>query len=199
MVADLKDINRLYVNYYDKAVRALNLGKIDEATRLISKAMSINPSQAPFHALRGFNMVKKKAYDDAEGNFSQALLIDHEYQPAIRGIGVVRYLKGDYLGSIAYLKKGLGLFPNDMASHYFLGMSYYKTGAYSNAISYLKRFADTNPNHPAIHGVLGICYEATGDEASAYNAYRRQLKVAPNNEMGRRAATRASLLERRLR
>lgn len=199
MVADLKDINRLYVDYYDKAVSALNNGKIEEATRLISKAMSINPSQAPFYALRGFIMVKKKAYDDAEGNFSQALLIDHEYQPAIRGIGVVRYLKGDYVGSIAYLKKGLGLFPNDMASHYFLGMSYYKTGAYGNAISYLKRFTDTNPNHPAVYGVLGICYEAIGDEASAYNAYRRQLKVAPNNEMGKRAATRVRLIERRLR
>jgi tetratricopeptide (TPR) repeat protein len=198
MVADLKDINRLYVDYYDKAVRALNNGKIEEATNLISKAMSINSKQAPFYALRGFIWSKRRRMT-MQREFLTGLLIDHEYQPAIRGIGVVRYLKGDYVGSIAYLKKGLGLFPNDMASHYFLGMSYYKSGAYGNAINYLKRFADTNPNHPAIHGVLGICYEATGDEASAYNAYRRQLKVAPNNEMGRRAATRASLLKRRLR
>jgi Flp pilus assembly protein TadD len=84
-----------------------------------------------------------------------------------------------------------------MPSHYFLGMSYFKTGTYKTAVNHLKPFADAQPKHPTIHGVLGICYENVGDANSAYNQYLMQVKVAPNNDMGKQAAGRINTLKSR--
>jgi beta-barrel assembly-enhancing protease len=194
MIAGLKNTNRQYVNY-DKAVSALGNNKPDEALNLVTKAINTDPTQAPFHVLAGFILLKKKNLPEAEKNFGSALRLDANYQPALRGTGALRYLKENYGESIEYLKKGLALFPEDLSSHYFIGMSYFKTRAFGTAINHLKPFADAQPKHPTVHGVLAACYENVNDPNSAYKEYSLQLQVAPNNEMGKRAAERVRVLK----
>jgi tetratricopeptide (TPR) repeat protein len=110
-------------------------------------------------------------------------------------MGALWYMKENYGESIQYLKRGLALFPEDLSSHYFIGMSYFKTRAYGTAINHLKPFADAQPKHPTIHGVLAACYESVNDPNSAYREYSLQLQVAPNNDTGRRAAERVKMLK----
>jgi Flp pilus assembly protein TadD len=73
-------------------------------------------------------------------------------------------------------------------------MSYYKTNEFKQAINHLKRFSSSNQKHPTVHGVLGMCYEKTNDQNSAYNEYVMQLKVAPNNDIGRHATNRLNAI-----
>lgn len=193
-VAELKKVNKVYLEYYDRAVRAFGKNNTDEADALVSKAIEANDKQPAFYALKGFIMLKKKEYSDAEKYFNTALNIDNDYEPALRGMGAIRYHNKDYYGSISYLKKSISLFPQDISSHYFLGMSYYKMRMYKTAIPHLSLFAEAQPRHPEIHGILGICYENINDVYSAYNEYIAQLKVAPDNEMGRYAASRIGVL-----
>ena len=145
--------------------------------------------------MNGFIMLKKKDYTNAQRSFDAALAIDKEYEPAYRGLGTLRYLREDYSGGIDYLKQGLSLYPQDLNAHYVLGMSYYKMKMYKEATPYLKTVAEGKPKHPEIHGILGICYENSGDISSAYNEYTVQVKVAPDNEIGRHAAARAKALK----
>ena len=199
LIGDIKNINNVYLEYYDKAVRALRKGNTSEATTLVSRAIAINKAQPPFHALNGFVMLKNKNYASAERSFNNALSLDNNYQPAYRGLGAACYLQENYAEGIQYLKKSISLFPEDVPSHYFLGMSYFKTRVYGSAIPHLRLFAKAQPKHPSIHGVLGICYEGVNDLSSAYNEYAFQLKVNPNNEMGKRAASRVEVLRQRIR
>jgi Tfp pilus assembly protein PilF len=74
-------------------------------------------------------------------------------------------------------------------------MSYYRSKAYRNAIPNLKVFAEAQPKHTEIHGILGICYEETGEISSAYEEYVLQTKVSPDNDMGRHASKRATVLK----
>jgi predicted Zn-dependent protease len=194
MIAGIKNANRQYVNY-DKAVSALNNNKPDEALNFVTKAINADQTQAPFFALAGFITLKKRNLPEAEKNFGSALRLDGNYQPALRGMGALRYMKESYAESIQYLEKGLTLFPEDLSSHYFLGMSYYKTRAYGTAINHLKPFADAQPKHPTIHYVLASCYENINDPNSAYKEYNLQLQVAPDNDTGKRAAERARVLK----
>jgi len=198
-IGDIKSINNVYLEYYDKAVRALKKGNTSEASSLVSKAIAKNKTQPPFHALNGFIMLKNKNYESAKGSFNNALRLDNNYQPAYRGLGAIHYLQKNYAEGIQYLKKSISLFPEDVPSHYFLGMSYFKTKAYTSAIPHLKLFAQAQPKHPSIHGVLGICYEGVNDLSSAYNEYALQLKVNPNNEMGKQATSRVEVLRQRIR
>jgi len=198
-IGDIKSINNVYLEYYDKAVRALKKGNTSEASSLVSKAIAKNKTQPPFHALNGFIMLKNKNYESAKGSFNNALRLDNNYQPAYRGLGAIHYLQKNYAEGIQYLKKSISLFPEDVPSHYFLGMSYFKTKAYTSAIPHLKLFAQAQPKHPSIHGVLGICYEGVNDLSSAYNEYALQLKVNPNNEMGKQATSRVEVLRQKIR
>lgn len=139
-------------------------------------------------------MLKRKDYSSAAKYFDTAIKFEKDYEPAYRGIGTVMYFQKSYLEGINYLKKSLSLFPQDINAHYFLGMSYYRMNMYKTAIPHLDLFAGVQSKHKEIHGILGTCYENIGELSSAYNEYIMQLKVAPENEMGRYASTRLVVL-----
>jgi tetratricopeptide (TPR) repeat protein len=118
-----------------------------------------------------------------------------EYAPAYRGMGILSYNQNNYREGIDYLNWSLSLFPQDASSHYFLGMSYFRMNNYQSAIPHLKAFAEAQPKHPEVFGTLGICYEKSGDLSSAYQAYALQVRVAPDSEMGKHAASRIAILK----
>ena len=193
--AALRSRNRIYRDYYDTAVRSLKKGNTGEAGSLVAKAISADPKQAPFYALRGLIALDRKSYDEAERDFAQALRLDANYQPAYRGLGIVSYSRNNYGQSINYLKTSLSLFPEDLPSHYFMGMSYYRKKECKPAIQYLKPFADAQPKHSTVHGVLGQCYENTNDLSSAYKEYVAQTQIDAQSEIGRHSASRAQALK----
>jgi predicted Zn-dependent protease len=195
MTGGLREANGIYLESYDAAARAMQKNSLEEADSLISAGIRRDQRQPAFHALKGFILLRKKDYPAAERNFDLAMKMDSNYEPAYRGMGTLFYLRENYSEGIHYLKKSLSLFPQDLLSHYFLGMSYYRTKQYSSAIPHLNLVAEAQPKHPEIHGTLGICYEQTGDLSSAYNEYVLQVRVASDNEMGRHAASRAGALK----
>ncbi len=194
MTADIRKVNDIYVKYYDRAVRAFQDRRFDEAERLIGEAIERDDNQPPFYTLRGFLAIESKDLDGAEEDFNIALDIDDRYQPAYRGLGIYHYKKNDYAPAIENLKKALAMYPQDVSSHYYLGLSYYKTGAYARAVEHLRVFESAQPRHPEIHGLLGMSYERMRKLGAAYNEYILQLRVAPDNEMGRYARERAIIL-----
>lgn len=193
--ADIRKMHNIYANYYDKGVRALQKDNLPEAASFAQKALAQDQKRAPFHALNGFIMLKKKDYSGAERSFQQALTIDPNYQPAVRGMGAKSYLQGKYTESIQYLRRGLTLFPEDLPSFYFLGMNYYRTKSYKNAVTYLKPFADAQPKHPRVHGILGTCYENVGDINNAYSEHVKQAKIDPTSDVGKASVERARSLQ----
>jgi len=191
----LKDKNRIYLDYYDQAARAYQKNNLDEAYSLIDKALAKDRSQPAFHTLKGFIFLKKKNYSESKNNFQSSINLDKDYAPAHRGLGTLLYYQDNYREGINYLNRSLSLYPQDALSQYFLGMSYFRMKDYKTAIPYLKAFAEVQPKHPEVYGVLGICFEKSGDTSSAYQAYSLQVKVAPDSEMGRHAASRMSALK----
>ncbi len=198
MIADLKRVNDIYVNYYDKAVRAYKRGSLNEAQTLLHHAITLDRYQAPFYALTGFVFLDRRNFDEAERYFNGALTIDNNHQPAYRGLGMISYYKKYYEGAIMTLKKALKLYPEDIASHYFIGMSYYKTNQCENAIPHLSNVASASTNHRNVHGILGICYERIGMIEDAVGAYEKQINNDPFSNIGRYASERYRILKAEL-
>lgn len=195
-LARIRWVHSLYTEYYDKAVLAFRKERLDEAERLITKALSEKQDEAPFITLYGFINLKRGKISEAEKAFLEALKIDPDYQVAKRGLGMVNYEKGEYSKASQILEQALKDFPQDATSHYFLGMTFYKSSQYLRAINHLEIARRAFIQHPTINGVLGICYERVGNLVYAREAYLRQLKIAPNNEMGRYASSRLRALGR---
>jgi predicted Zn-dependent protease len=194
MTAGLRKTDKVYKDYYDKAVTEYKKGNLSQASSLIARAIAADGDEAPFHALNGFIMAEKKDFGAAERSFTTAQRYDSRYQPAYRGMGALRYRQNNFSDAASYLQRGISLYPQDVSSHYFLGMSYYRTGTFASGIKHLKLVSEAQPKHPTIHGVLGTCYERVGDAQSAYNEYNMQLKVNPSNEMGKQAASRVEAM-----
>lgn len=199
MTADLRSMHSVYTNFYDKATRALQQGNVQEADALIYRAILIAPGQSTFHALRGFIKIRQRDHAEADRSFAEALRLDRDYQPAYRGLGTLAYLRGDYARSINYLKNSVSLFPQDVFSHYFLGLSQFRSGNYRAALPSLALFAQAHPNHPEIHGIMGLTYEHLGDPNAAYQEYAKQLQVAPSSPVGKQASQRMNVIRSRLR
>ncbi len=195
MTARIRKVNGIYVNYYDRAVRAFQKKDLDKAEDLVEEAIKRDPRQPPFYALRGFIHLERDDLEAAKRDFRTAIDMNESYQPAHRGMGIYLYRKKDYSGAIEELRGALKIFPQDVSSRYYLGLCYYRTGSYAQAVENLSVFESAQPGHPEIHGLMGMSYEGLRDFVNAYREYILQLKVAPKNEMGRLAARRARMLK----
>jgi predicted Zn-dependent protease len=191
---NLEAKNKLYLTYYDPAVRAFLNNNVAEADSLIIRALREDQTQPAFYTLKGFIMMKRNDYSEAERYFETALNIQNDYEPAYRGLGVLKYYQKAYPEGITYLKKSISIFPQDIGAHYILGMSYYQMKDCRSALPHLDLFSQVQAKHPEIHGLLGICYENRGNINDAYREYIMQLQVAPDNSMGRHAAERVNEL-----
>jgi predicted Zn-dependent protease len=188
----IREVNKGYI-FYDEAIRAFKKNKIDETKEKLNRAMELNNRQAPFFSLGGNIKVKEKKYSEAEEMFNRALSIDSEYQPSLYGLGMVYFLREDFGKAIQYMGMSLELFPEHYGSHFILGRSYMGEKRFRDALKHLTIVAEAIPKHPEVHGYLGICYENVNDLRSAYREYSLQVKIAPNNEIGRYSQERLSM------
>jgi predicted Zn-dependent protease len=195
MISDLKRVNNIYRNYYDKAVIEFKRKNLYEAERLVSLALQQDGTQAPFYALYGFIHFKNKNYFEAERYFRYSLQLHDDYQPAVRGLGIISYHRANYYETINTLSRAISLFPEDINSRYYLGMSYYKLNNCFESLEHFKLFIQSRPNHPSVNGYMGMCYEKTGDIHSAYESYKKQVEINPNNDIGRYASQRLPVLK----
>ncbi len=190
----IREIQKAYLKY-DDATRAFRENNIRKAEDNISEAIRMNQGQAPFWSLSGLIYLKQGRYDDAEREFKTALQRDSDYQPAYHGLGLRQFLINDYRTAIGYFEKSLKLFPEHPGSNFYAGVIYYKFRDYRKAVHHLNTFAGIAPKHQEIHGYLGLSYEGIRDINSAVKEYRYQIQVSPNNEMGRIARSRLTVLE----
>ncbi|MCX8069501.1 MAG: M48 family metalloprotease [Thermodesulfovibrionales bacterium] len=198
MIANTKKVHDIYVNYYDKALRAYEKGNLDLAQNHMHQAINLDRNQAPFYSLTGFIMLDKNNYLEAERYFKGAISLDKNYQPAFRGFGMISYAQKDYTNAISHLKKALSLYPEDIPSHYYAGISYYRTNRCDNAIQHLTMVAQAMPKHKTVFGLLGYCYEKTGNIDDAYKSYAQQIKIDSTSNIGRQSLMRYNELTRDL-
>ncbi|MCX7770501.1 MAG: M48 family metalloprotease [Proteobacteria bacterium] len=195
----LRSINRAYIQHYDKAYRLFRENKINDADKELDLALGIDQTQPAFYTLKGLIYMKRGLNDMAEKYLKIALDLDSEYQPAIRAMGFFRYSQKSYFDAIRQFEKAIKLYPNDMVSHYFAGLSNYEAGNYRRAKDYFIAFANVFPKHEEVYGYLGFCYEKLGDIQMAYKAYSQQININPNNEIGKKSRERIIYLQKIIR
>lgn len=195
-IEKLQKINLAYIKHYDKAYRLFIENELNEAEKELNMALGIDQTQPAFYTLKGMIYIKKGLYDIASQYIQIALDLDKDYQPAIKAKGFISYKEKKYIDSARQFEKAIYIYPNDIVSFYYAGLSYFQLSNYRKAINYFKRIADLIPMHQEVHGYLGICYENIGDLNSAYREYSLQVKINPNNELGIKALERIKFLQR---
>lgn len=138
---------RAFVHY----VRGQNLqerGLYDEALREYKKALEDNNED--IHALLSIGIIEKKnlRYKEAEDAFLRIITIDKKCAPAFRELGHMYYLQDKFQESERKLKLSLDIEPNDLNSHYYLGLTLEKQGKTAEALKEYDRFLRIFPDAP---------------------------------------------------
>jgi tetratricopeptide (TPR) repeat protein len=84
---------------FERATRAYNQGKLDEAEKQLAAAAKTGSKKPEIPNLRGAILINQKRYQEAAEQFHQALAIDPQFYPAKVNLAEVKLLEGDYAGA----------------------------------------------------------------------------------------------------
>lgn len=127
----------------------------------------------------GFSLIEK---GDSKAAFTAFSSVNTNSPVRFTGMGMSKYLLGDYKSSITYLKKALRSKEEaeKWVPNYFAGLALFGLKNYKEALPYLEAVVRVEKELPETLLKLGICYKMTGDTNSAIDALKKALKLKPD-------------------
>lgn len=134
------------------------------------------------HVARGAELLLQRAYQQAEGEYRAALLIDSD-NPDLH-VGLSRALSAQSKAdeALAEAREALRLNPESDMGHYSLGTALRGSGDLANSLSELREALRLNPNNDLAHNALGITLERQGDLDGAISEYHEALRLNQSND-----------------
>lgn len=178
---------------YDSAVKALSEKKVDEANRLIKKAIALEPREARFQELLGDIAMTQKKPAEAIKFYDKAITLQPGYfKPHVQG-GIALFNLGRKAEAQQYLAKSNTLLPT-APSHYILGKLAEDRGDFTTALKNYEVAASSNseigkqsiadytrldlPNNPAKYLQSGAQADSSGN---LYAVVQNPTAVTVNN------------------
>lgn len=152
---------------------------LDKALPVAERAVSLEEHLAAARIIRGTVYAAVGRYDDAVGDFDDALVLDPDNADVHRGLGEVADLRGDSQAAEKSFKKAVALRPDDRELLDRLSQFYYKMGRYSDAEAACLRSIQTAPDSPNGHRNLAAVYYMQGRRSEAASQLQEALKIQP--------------------
>ncbi|MDA8122384.1 MAG: M48 family metalloprotease [Deltaproteobacteria bacterium] len=132
--ARLREVQKAY-DIADEGDKLFKEKRYPEALAKYEQAIAREPGQASFHSSAGRSHLVRNDYPAAENSLREAIRIDEEFFEPHFLLGVLRYQRKDYRGSIPELSRSMDLLPSKQAAAY-LSKSYEAIGDRENAKKY---------------------------------------------------------------
>jgi adenylate cyclase len=164
--------NRLDKDYLDPAV-------LDQAYRLASRAIQLDPNLPHAHASLGVALAWKRQHEAAVAAFDKAVALNPNFTDWRMAIALV--YAGQSERAIEVLKNHMRLDPFyvPLAPHW-LGVAYYTLKQYSDALSALSECALRAPKYGAVHLWLATTHARLGQMEAAQAEAAKVLNLDPN-------------------
>ncbi len=124
--------------YYDKAVSSVKNDEIEKAWRLLDKAISIEPKEALFYALRGQILLKKHHEQGALADLNRAIDLNPDFWQQYMSRAIVYESLGKPKLAFLDYQKSVNLLPT-VEAYYSLGRIAAAEGNDQEAVAYLKK------------------------------------------------------------
>jgi len=139
---------------------------------------------AALHSAQGLDFYKKKDYDHAISEYTEAINLDPNNDFANASAYYYRGLaygyKNEYDKAIRDFNRAILLNPSNATAYYYRGLAYYHKNAYDNAIRDLNKAIILDPGDPVAYYYRGVAYHEEGkdDQAAADFDKAKQLGYA---------------------
>lgn len=158
-------------------IRNRNYQQYNEAEKLLSKALKLEPNSA--FILHGLGLVAsyKNNHPLAEGYFKKAITLIPTWVYPITSLGNSLRDQGRYKEAISVFEKAIAMTPNFADSYHNLGNVYYDMARYSEAEKLFKKSIaiDTLNTGPELNS-LGLLYNERGNIKIAEKYYLASIK-----------------------
>jgi 4-amino-4-deoxy-L-arabinose transferase-like glycosyltransferase len=135
--------------------------------------------KAQFHYILGNAYLKEKSFQNAEDEFTQAVQISEEQARAFTGLGVIRYVQGNYVQAESLLNKALRVDSTEVYAYRYLGDIYAKKKEFSKALQKYQMALALNPEYGEAYFGAGYVYANFGDLKKAVEMWEKSLVYSP--------------------
>lgn len=164
-------------DYLARGRTRLDEGRLNEAIRELSRAVSLDARLAEAHNLLAVAYDRKGLHDRARESFERAL--DHEADAqTLNNLGYSLYLNGNYRAAVTRLKRAAKLAPADERIWNNLALAQCRLGKYDDAY---KSFARSGGEYQGRLNVAAML-ERAGREDQAIEHYEAARRVQPQSE-----------------
>jgi TolB-like protein/DNA-binding winged helix-turn-helix (wHTH) protein/tetratricopeptide (TPR) repeat protein len=132
----------------------------------ISRALTLNPSDASAHMIHAFLLVARGRVEDAIAAAKTARDLDPFSPRNATHSGMILFMAGRYDRAIEEEQAALQLDPQHQRALYWLGYAYEQKGMYKDAIAEYERVLP-NDDHGIFLAALGRSYALAGDSRKA--------------------------------
>ena len=151
-------------------------GMTDEAKHWAQQAIRNNPQNYRAWYQLGF-IDSKTDKQAAIGDYEKAILIQGNFAPVRRDLGMLYFEQKDYERAATQLSEAVKLGMNDAPLFNYLGISYSRTKKFPEAITNYKEALKLDATLAEAHLNLGFAYEQTKQAALATQEYKRACEV----------------------
>jgi len=157
-------------------------GDLAGAVADYSKAIELDPRNAPAYSSRGYAKKQQHDLDGAIADQTKAIAIDPRYADAFTWRGIARHEKHDFVGAIADFTKAIELDPKDPYSYVSRADSKKEAGDLDGAIADCGKALAVAPRYEYAYFVRALAREVKRDRAGAIADYAKAIETNPRYE-----------------
>jgi tetratricopeptide (TPR) repeat protein len=170
------------------AVNKINVGKVDEAEKILDSVIYSYPKELGARVARGTARALKRDLEGSVEDFSAAIEIEPRYYDTYKRRGQARSALGQQTEALADLKKAYDLIgtmgQGDVAAKADCllerGMIYQRQKDYRRACVEVKEAVKLDPTSFMAWNVLGLCIMSQGDIMEGIAGYKKALELKPD-------------------
>jgi Tfp pilus assembly protein PilF len=129
----------------------------------------------------GLAFLNRKRYDEAIGDFTEAIRADPTYTLAYFNRARAYDNRGNYDKAVSDYTEAIGLDPSFLPSYFNRGMVYGHQGNYDKAVSDYDEAIRLDPNYAASYLNRGLEYRNKGNWQKAISDFTEAIRLDPNN------------------
>ncbi len=156
------------------------LGRLDEASRMLAKAMELLGNDAETMDLMGQNAAARNEPEQAIHLYRRALEINPDFPDTWLHLGMELLKQDEPAEALADFQRALELEPSSAEAHTQLGIALALTGQSDQAVIHYRRALELRPRYAVAHNNLGAELGALNDTEQAIRHLEEAIEISPD-------------------
>lgn len=172
--------------YDERAHQLYNEGNYDDALALLREGLGVYPNSVELHVGVGYARLARDEFAWARRAFEEALVLDHEHEDALAGLGEVLMKLGQTAAGLKSFNRILELgYSDDVELILQVGRALFREGHMPEAKEFFDIAVQQTPENAEAVAMVGYTQHRIGDEPSAIETLRKALQLDPEHSEAR--------------